>query len=282
MSYNMNHIIPKHDIIMVVFDALRYDVAQKAFLEGRLPNLSKYLPESGWEKRHAPGTFTYPSHQAMFAGFLPTPADHPKAERLFAAAFPGSETSSPNSYAFVASNMVTGLQQAGYYTLCIGGVGFFNQKTALSQVLPAYFQRCYWAKETGVTAPDSTEQQFVVAQQLLKDIPTGQRLFLCLNLSVIHQPNYFYQPGRTQAEGDDLDSHQAALEYIDGHWDTFMNALQPRGPAFHIYTSDHGTAYNEDGYTGHRFSHPKVLEVPYTEFIVCNKISNNYSRVLPI
>ena len=30
--------------------------------------------------------------------------------------------------------------------------------------------------------------------------------------------------------------------------------------------SDHGTAYGEDGYWGHRLSHPVVWTVPYAEF----------------
>ena len=35
-----------------------------------------------------------------------------------------------------------------------------------------------------------------------------------------------------------------------------------------VICSDHGTAYGEDGYTGHRLAHPVVWEVPYAEFIL--------------
>jgi hypothetical protein len=32
--------------------------------------------------------------------------------------------------------------------------------------------------------------------------------------------------------------------------------------------SDHGTAYGEDGYRGHRLGHPVVWDVPYAEFLL--------------
>ena len=32
--------------------------------------------------------------------------------------------------------------------------------------------------------------------------------------------------------------------------------------------SDHGTAYGEEGYYGHRVAHPVVWTVPYAEFVL--------------
>ena len=40
------------------------------------------------------------------------------------------------------------------------------------------------------------------------------------------------------------------------------------GPWLAVVCSDHGTAYGEDGYTGHRLAHPVVWEVPYAEFVL--------------
>ena len=37
-------------------------------------------------------------------------------------------------------------------------------------------------------------------------------------------------------------------------------------PCHVIMCSDHGTAYGEDGHTGHRFAHEVVWTVPYAEF----------------
>lgn len=60
------------DILFICLDTLRYDVAIEEEKNEGTYNLNKY---GKWEKRHAPGNFTYPSHHAMFAGFLPRPAD---------------------------------------------------------------------------------------------------------------------------------------------------------------------------------------------------------------
>ena len=43
---------------------------------------------------------------------------------------------------------------------------------------------------------------------------------------------------------------------------------QPRGTTYFIVCSDHGTAYGEDGYHGHRLAHPTVWDVPYAEFLI--------------
>src|SRR5881227_1033964 len=81
-----------HDILFITLDTLRYDVAQELFEQGRTPFLASLLPESGWEPRHSPGSFTYAAHHAFFAGFLPTPVSRAKHPRPFAVRFPGSET----------------------------------------------------------------------------------------------------------------------------------------------------------------------------------------------
>ncbi len=39
-------------------------------------------------------------------------------------------------------------------------------------------------------------------------------------------------------------------------------------PLLCILCSDHGTAYGEDGYHGHRLGHPVVWTVPYAEFLL--------------
>src|SRR5438093_13091232 len=85
-------LVGSHDVLFVTLDTLRYDVARDALAAGRTPNLAAVLPGGRWEERHSPGTFTYAAHQAFFAGFLPTPPTPGPHPRLFAARFPGSET----------------------------------------------------------------------------------------------------------------------------------------------------------------------------------------------
>jgi hypothetical protein len=44
--------------------------------------------------------------------------------------------------------------------------------------------------------------------------------------------------------------------------------MQARASLLVIVSSDHGTAYGEDGHWGHRISHPVVWNVPYAEFVL--------------
>ncbi|MCG8474031.1 MAG: hypothetical protein MI784_00890 [Cytophagales bacterium] len=70
---NFNKLTGSHDLVLVTLDTLRFDAAQGLFEQKKLPNFEKLLPANGWEKRHAPGSFTFASHHAIFAGFLPRP-----------------------------------------------------------------------------------------------------------------------------------------------------------------------------------------------------------------
>ena len=96
--HDMNQIVGSHDIVFLVLDTLRYDVAVRCLDEGRTPNLAKLLPGGRWEERWSPGNFTYAAHQAFFAGFLPTPVGSGPHPRLFAARFPGSESTASTSF----------------------------------------------------------------------------------------------------------------------------------------------------------------------------------------
>jgi hypothetical protein len=260
-----NRLIGTHDVLFVTLDTLRYDVAQRLHEEGRTPNLSAVLPPGGWELRHSPGNFTFAAHAAFFAGFLPTPARPGRHPRLFALRFPGSETTTDRTFVFDAPDVVTGFRGIGYRTICVGGVGFFNKLSPLGRVLPDLFDESHWSPALGVTDPRSTENQVDLALDRVRPLPPGRRVFLFLNVSAIHQPNRFYLPGAT---GDSQESHAAALEYVDRHLGRLIAGLRRRGPVLAVACSDHGTAYGEDGYTGHRLAHPVVWDVPYAEFVL--------------
>ncbi|MEU6414880.1 STM4013/SEN3800 family hydrolase [Microbispora sp. NPDC046933] len=255
----MNEIVGTHDILLVTLDTLRYDVAAELADAGRLPNL---LPGGRrWERRHSPGSFTYAAHAAIFAGFLPTPVTPGPHPRLFAATFPGSETTGAGTWVFDAPDLPAGLARAGYHTVCVGGVGFFNKLTPLGSALPELFAESHWEPAFGVTSPHSLERQIDRAEEALarRDRP----VFLFVNVSALHQPNHFYLPGATR---DGRDTHAAALEYVDRHI-ARLYALMRR-PCLVIVCSDHGTAYGEDGHVGHRVGHEVVWTVPYAEFIL--------------
>ncbi len=261
---NARALIPGHDVLFVSLDSLRFDVAQDAWLAGKTPNLARVLPSSGWEMRHSPGTFTFASHMAFFAGFLPTPIAPRTHPRLFAARFEGSETTSENTLVFDTPDIVSGFAALNYSTICIGGVGFFNKRTPLGNVLPNLFQHSFWSPEMSVTDADSTENQVALAIDVLQQA-RNQRVFLFLNVSAMHQPNCIFLPAATH---DSKASQTAALCYVDGCLPQLFHAMQKRAPVLAILCSDHGTAYGEDGYFGHRLAHPTVWNVPYVECIL--------------
>jgi len=260
-------LLGSHDILFITFDTLRYDAAQTAWREGRTPALAAILPETGWERRHTPATFTYAAHQAFFAGFFPTPVapGAVKEARPFALRFPGSSSIGPRTAVFEAPDIVTGLAERGYHTICIGGVGFFNPATPLGKVLPGLFRERHFDRRLGVTEPRSTEHQVALAVRRLGELPRTERVFLFINISAIHHPNRGYLPG---AETDSLASHAAALAYVDRQLPPLFDALRARAPTFAVLCSDHGTAYGEDGCQGHRLAHPVVWTVPYAEALL--------------
>jgi hypothetical protein len=261
---NMHDIVGSHDVVLVTLDTLRFDVAQEEFAAGRLPHFGRYLAPGGWEERYTPGTFTYAAHCAFFAGFLPTPARPGSHPRLLSLQFEGSETADARTYVCKeVDNVVAGFGNIGYRTICIGGVGFFNLQNLLGSALPGLFAERYWRREFGVTSQGSTNLQVELAcERLTASELQDQRVFLFINVSAIHQPNCHY----LGTHEDSLQSHAAALRYVDEALDPLWQTLARRGDSFVIVCSDHGTAYGEDGYVGHRHGHPIVMRVPYAHF----------------
>jgi hypothetical protein len=90
-----------------------------------------------------------------------------------------------------------------------------------------------------------------------------RRLFLFLNVSALHQPNCIFAVGATR---DSKETQAAALAYVDHCLPPLFTALRQRADLLCILCSDHGTAYGERGYHGHRLGHPVVWTVPYAEF----------------
>ncbi|OEZ50633.1 sulfatase [Janthinobacterium sp. MP5059B] len=260
---DMRAVVGSHDIVFITLDTLRFDVAQALHQAGELPVLGRFLPPGGWERRHSPATFTYAAHQAFFAGFLPTPAAPGRHPRLFASAFAGSETTSPHTFAFEEAGLPAALAARGYRTICIGGVGFFNKQTALGTVLPSLFQESHWSAGMGVASRHSTQKQ--VALAIARLAASDERTFLFINVAALHTPNRAYLPG---CRADCLESHAAALRYVDGALAPLFTACAARAPTFAIVCSDHGSAYGEDGYRGHRVAHDSVWQVPYAHFFI--------------
>lgn len=250
------------DLLMITFDALRYDVAESTMREGRTPFLKSLLPD-GWEERHTPGNFTYAAHAAFFAGFWPTPVAPGLHSRPLALRFAGSRSIDSGTCLLEGDNIVAGLRSKGYHTICIGGVGFFNKQNPLGRVFPAMFDESHWQPGFAVTEANSAQRQMRLACARVAECPVDRPLFLFVNLSALHPPTRMYLPG---AGEESTATQAAALEYVDRHLPALFAALQARGRGGTGYLmSDHGTAFGDDGYNGHRIGHAVVWTVPYGE-----------------
>lgn len=267
MKVDMREIVGKQDILMICLDTLRYDVAIAEEASGGTPVLNSY--GEGWEKRHAPGNFTYPSHFAIFAGFFPSPADaHEFKERewLFYPKRVGTSRVAPSvSYEFERATFVESLFEDGYETICIGGVRFFSKLNDIGKVFPGYFNKSYWKPTFGCPEKRSAENQVDFAVAKVSEYPIDKRLMMYINFSAIHYPNYHYLEGKKE---DDLQTHAAALRYVDSQLPRLFDAFRQRGETLVIVFSDHGTCYGEDGFTNHCVSHEVVYTVPYKHFIL--------------
>jgi predicted AlkP superfamily pyrophosphatase or phosphodiesterase len=265
MVINANDVIGTHHILFITFDSLRYDVARAALHAGHTPHLASLLPGGKREERRTQGSFTLPAHMSFFAGFLPVPSGPDRAHRLFACQSPRGTTIGDRTHVFDAPDIVTGLADTGYRTVCIGGIGFFSQQTPLGSVLPALFQDTHWKPDTGPDSPYSTRHQVDFALEILDHRDPAQPLFLFLNISATHTPTHVYLPGATT---DSWDTQYAALAYADKELGRLFRTLPRHGPWLALLCADHGEAFGEDGHHGHGIAHPTVLNVPYAETLI--------------
>ena len=266
-SVDMNQVVGKMDILLVCLDTLRYDVAAKEEAQGTTPVLNRY---GSWKKCQAPGNFTWPSHHAMFAGFLPADCDAKNLadrEMLFFPKQIGMGKKAPRgAYGFSGGTIMEGLEKEGYDTWCVGGVSFFDKRSDLGKVFPGYFRKSYWNPSFGCGVKDSTKNQVDFILKKLDGADPEQNIFMYLNVDAIHYPNYFYLEGSSY---DTAASHGAALRYVDRELGRLFDRWkEKRGEAFVICCSDHGTCYGEDGCQFHGINHPIVNTVPYKHFFL--------------
>ncbi len=267
---DMNQIVGTCHILFVCIDSLRYDVAFEEQESGGTPVLNRY---GRWKKCQAPGNFTYPSHQAMFAGFFPIEegvCNMKKRETLFFSADIGMGRKAPEgSYSFRGATWIEGLAREGYDTYCIGGVSFFDKRTDVGRVMPSYFKHSYWKPSFGCRVQESAGHQIQFAVRRLEQMTGDTNILMYLNISALHYPNYFYTDGE---KTDSRASHAAALRYVDGQLEKLFAAFCKKGKTFVICCSDHGTCYGEDGVWYHGINHPIVLTVPYKHFLLQEEV----------
>lgn len=262
---DMNKVVGRCHILFLCFDSLRYDVAVMEQETGGTPVLNQY---GNWEKRQTHGNFTYPAHQAMFAGFLPVSPEITKMkerETLFFSENIGFGRKAPlGAFSFQGANIMEGLRREGYRTCGIGGVHFFDNRSALGKVFPSYFSIFDFHPSFGPAAYDSARAQVDVLLKRLLKFPE-EKIFYYVNFSAMHYPTWHYLSGSRR---DSIETQRAALRYVDGELSRLFHAFRERGETFVICLSDHGTCFGEDGIWYHGINHPNVLTVPYKHFFL--------------
>lgn len=261
---NMKYLVGQVNVLFFTFDSLRYDTSCLALEQKKTPHLQQLLPETGWEKRDAPGTYTLPSHTSFFHGFFPTLPGKMQTFRPLSLAFEGSTTINENTYVFSTQNIVAGFEQLNYRTFCVGGVGFFNKKNPMGHFLPSYFQESYWSDRVHVNAKNSAQNQCHIAKEWVEALPRTQKFLLFINFSATHSPHGHY----LNQEKDSVSSQIAALSTIDQQLPYLLKSILIRGDCLCFWMADHGDAYGEDGLFGHRFAHSTVSTIPYAEFVL--------------
>lgn len=235
----------------------------EALKQGLTPELEQILPSSGWEKRHSPGNFTLSTHFALFHGFLPTPTDPGFYEYSNVLYIPKTCKTQTNQTKILNNgNIITLLSKHNYLTICIGGVVFFSNKGYLGKIFTKFFDESYWTKEMSISSKNSTEVQVHTALKRIREIPKKKRIFLFLNISSTHKPTRVFLKGGGK---DSVESQKAALSYSDRYLGKLIKEMRKRRNLFLIICSDHGEAMGENGYYGHRNSHPVVMIVPYIQ-----------------
>jgi hypothetical protein len=255
------------NIIVIVADSCRYD----SYLAAATPVLDSL---SEVHLALAQATYTFPAHIAMLQGFFP----HVRAEvplynryirqliRLGATRGTGGGDRQQPAYLSINNedNLVAGLRDIGYNTVCSGAVTWFKHpfwKSLFSHFL----------YEVGLP------NQVKWVQTVLDERPT----FMLLNIGETHEPysflnsSYEMPPGYqihklgygplSNAQFREMHDRQiAALEYIDSNLLRILSLF--KGRSLVIFTADHGECFGEDGFFGHGFYHSKVMEVPLAIF----------------
>lgn len=259
-----------HDkFVLVTYDSCRYDTLTSAYT----PVLDSFGPV---HLAQSPGNFTYPAHQAFFVGILPlVPEDLPYLNRfnsqLLGLLDVGETNVAKKSLRTVSSdwNLLTGLRDTGYQVVGTGAMNWFRQHS-----LTSGFERFEF------TGTDAAAQ----VRFLHENLDLGRPFFAFVNFGETHAPYTFqgkqgscpirvqprvmdWPPKETGPVGaaSEAFGHQVqAAEFLDRHLGMLLETF-PEDTVV-IFCADHGDCFGEDGYWGHGFNHPMVLNVPFAVF----------------
>lgn len=251
--------------LVLTLDSCRYDTMDDA----RAPNLKGLTT---FRAAQAMGNFTYAAHHALFVGLLPHVAEplplyNRFLRQLYGLRTVGEALVANSALACVESpvNAVDGLRLLGHQTLGAAAMNWFRQAS-----LRAGFE------QFEVTGTNAARQIATLRSWL----DTARPFFAFINFGETHAPYRYdgkrvlcpvdvrarvvrWPPMESGAVGRNNAAywHQVeAIEFIDQMLPRLLCGLPPE--TIVVVMGDHGECFGEDGYWGHGFNHPKVLEVP--------------------
>lgn len=255
------------NVAIITLDSLRFDATQIANTPNIKNYFDRYSNEKNWVKVNSHGTYTLPAHMSILHnGRLP---GDPELNFPYDAGH-GSMSVFRNSLPWIrnkpavftlpdSQNIVKGFSKVGYRTVGIGGVGWFNTEVPTSAFWKDfYFDEFYWNSSFHEEDINSFENQLNLTDQILNNHPADQKLFMFLNISSTHAPY--------RHNGNSVEGQARCLEYVDQHIPRLLEKL-PK-PCYVVMCADHGECFGEDGYHGHAFYHPKVMEIPMNIFVM--------------
>jgi membrane-anchored protein YejM (alkaline phosphatase superfamily) len=257
------------NFVLATYDSCRYDV----LVEADTPVLDSFAQV---RRAQSPANFTYAAHHAFFAGILPHVVDpvpyyNRFTKQLMGIAGVGETNVVKDALVSLPSeeNLIEAFRADGYRTIGTGAMNWFRQAP-----LRTGFDRFLF---TGTDA----ERQI---DFLIESLPDRGPFFGFVNFGETHAPfSYRGKPDRCPVDvrarvvvwppveqgpvGRDNEAfwHQArAAEFLDRQLGVLLSAL-PESTIV-VLCGDHGECFGEDGYWGHGFNHPMVLEVPLAIF----------------
>lgn len=284
--------VGRYNVMFIVADSLRYDVAQKA----KTPFLNKL---SALRLAEAPATYTLPSHMSFFVGILPVLIDgNPEflpGVRQIWRSVNAREIDKSSAVIYQGGTIIDYYRRNGYEVLGSGGVSFFSG--AKDNILPKLFPKfLHFEKPANLprdaNVPRSTEQ-FPLANigRLMDNLNFSNPFFLFINCPETHMPydssgveitegykmaikklyaidNVKHCPVRDQDKLTEeerrilMDAQRQSLEWIDRMAEDLHSRILNGLPTLVVVMGDHGDEFGEGGRYGHAHYHPSVMHVP--------------------
>lgn len=266
------------DFLLLTWDSCRYD----AFTQARKNVLDRFGPA---RRAWAMGTYTLPSHMAMYYGFLPhafspEPLYNRYHQQLWRICHRNVLVKPLVTFPLGTRNVVCGFRERGYFTVGLAAMDWFRDAPSLQDGF-AHFE------VTGTGARRQHERLI----QLLTKRAARRPLFAMINYGETHSPFRHEGMSEVPRAGDDpftlrrLFNQQhapradwefdqasfarqvACAEYLDAQTQTLLDFVERRGrPTTVVLCADHGECFGEQGLYGHAFYHEKVMEVPLLIF----------------